>query len=84
MRGSTELILETSKTALQPHQRDQDMFLELPGRTTHGSFMALQHVLEAATCALVLRCTQRSLMCHGNMSAWSCASPSAKETMTGW
>ena len=40
MRGSTELILETSKTALQPDQQDQDMFLELLGRTTHGSFMA--------------------------------------------
>ena len=40
MHGFTELMLETSKTALQPHQEDQDMFLEMPGRTTHGSFMA--------------------------------------------
>ena len=72
------------ETALQPHQRDQDMFLQLPGRTTHASFMALQQVLEAATCALVPRYTETSLMCHGSMSGWSCASPSAKETMTGW
>ena len=46
VRGTTELMLEALKTALQPDQQDQDMFLELPGRTTHGSFMALQQVLE--------------------------------------
>ena len=48
MRGTTALILENSKTALQTDQQEQDMFLELPGRTTHGSFVALQHVLEEA------------------------------------